>query len=421
MHAAGQLAGAAPLTRSAEPSSLSEGVPWAETLLDVFYHRAQSDTERPHLFLYDGDTPLDPVSFGDLYAAGLRVAQALRARGIVAGDTVSLMLPTGLEFFFCFTGVLLAGAVPVPIYPPFRADRIEEYAARQSAILRNAGAKILITFDRAEKVARLLAPQVSSLSAVVNAADLVAVRDEVPAAKAPPEGYAPRKGSDLALLQYTSGSTGDPKGVMLTHANLLANIRAIGQAVGVRNDDVGTSWLPLYHDMGLIGAWLVPLYFGLPLAVMSPMDFLSRPGRWLRMVHRHRGSLAAAPNFAYELCARKVADEELDGLDLSCWRAALNGAEPVQHETVDRFIARFGRCGFRREAMLPVYGLAETALALAIPPMDRGPASIRSTAKNFANMDVPHLRLAKWRPAPMLPPFVLYPLDARWRGMTCAS
>ncbi|HXN65898.1 MAG TPA: AMP-binding protein [Candidatus Acidoferrales bacterium] len=369
----GQLADAAQLTRGAEPSSLSEGVPWAETLLDVIYHRARTDAERPHLFLYEGDTPLDPVSFGDLYSNSLRVAQGLRERGIVAGDTVSLMLPTGLEFFFCFTGVLLAGAVPVPIYPPFRVDRIEEYAARQSAILHNAGAKLLITFDRAEKVARLLAPQVRSLSAVVNASDLVATRGETPAAKTLLSGPVTRKGSDLALLQYTSGSTGDPKGVMLTHANLLANIRAIGQAVGVRNDDVGTTWLPLYHDMGLIGAWLVPLYFGLPLAVMSPMDFLSRPERWLRMIHRHRGSLAAAPNFAYELCARKVADEELESLDLSCWRAALNGAEPVQHETVERFITRFARCGFRREAMLPVYGLAETALALAIPPIDRGP------------------------------------------------
>ncbi len=368
--AAAQHGGIAPLTRSAEPA---EGVPWAETLLDVFYHRAQMDAERPHLFLYEGDTPLDPVSFGDLYSKSLGVAQGLRTRGIVAGDTVSLMLPTGLEFFFCFTGVLLAGAVPVPIYPPFRVDRIEEYAARQSAILRNAGARLLITFDRAEKVARLLAPQIGSLSAVVNASDLIAAHGEISAAKTLPSSAVTRKGSDLALLQYTSGSTGDPKGVMLTHANLLANIRAIGQAVGVRNDDVGTTWLPLYHDMGLIGAWLVPLYFGLPLAVMSPMDFLSRPERWLRLVHRHRGSLAAAPNFAYELCARKVADEELEGLDLSCWRAALNGAEPVQHETVDRFIARFACCGFRREAMLPVYGLAETALALAIPPMDRGP------------------------------------------------
>jgi fatty-acyl-CoA synthase len=368
-----QVHGAGTLQRRTEPGCPAEGVPWAETLLDVFRHRACADADRPHLFLYDGDTPLDPVSFAELYSAGLRVAQALTARGIVPGETVSLMLPTSREFFFCFAGVLLAGAVPVPIYPPFRADRIEEYATRQSAILRNARVRLLITFDRAERLARLLAPQVQSLASVVNAAELVRGPHDSPAPGALPVGPAARKGSDLALLQYTSGSTGDPKGVMLTHSNLLANIRAIGESVGVRNDDVGTSWLPLYHDMGLIGAWLMPLYFGLPLAVMSPMDFLTRPQRWLRVVHQHRGTLAAAPNFAYELCARKVDERDLEGLDLSCWRAALNGAETVQPETIDRFAARFARCGFRREALLPVYGLAETALALTIPPMGREP------------------------------------------------
>jgi 1-acyl-sn-glycerol-3-phosphate acyltransferase len=368
-----EVHGAGALQRRAEPGCPAEGVPWAETLLDVFRHRACSDADRPHLFLYDGDTPLDPVSFAELYSAGLRVAQALTASGIVPSDTVSLMLPTSREFFFCFAGVLLAGAVPVPIYPPFRADRIEEYATRQSAILRNAEVRLLITFDRAERLARLLAPQVPSLVSVVNAAELVCVPRDCAAPGAIPVGPAARNGSDLALLQYTSGSTGDPKGVMLTNANLLANIRAIGEGIGVRNDDVGTSWLPLYHDMGLIGAWLMPLYFGLPLAVMSPMDFLSRPERWLRIVHRHRGTLAAAPNFAYELCARKVDERDLEGLDLSCWRAALNGAETVHPETIDRFTARFARCGFRREALLPVYGLAETALALTIPRMGREP------------------------------------------------
>jgi len=160
---------------------------------------------------------------------------------------------------------------------------------------------------------------------------------------------------------------------MLTHANLLANVRAIGEALGLRNDDVGISWLPLYHDMGLIGAWLMPLYFGLTVVVLSPLAFLSRPARWVRAFHRYRGTISAAPNFAYELAAAKVSDDEMQGLDLSAWRAALNGAEPVLPATLDRFATRFAKCGFHRETLLPVYGLAEASLAVTIPPVGRGP------------------------------------------------
>ena len=172
-------------------------------------------------------------------------------------------------------------------------------------------------------------------------------------------GSRARKASDIALLQYTSGSTGDPKGVVLTHANLLANIQAIGEAVELGPGDVGVSWLPLYHDMGLIGAWLTLLHFGVPLAVMSPLAFLTRPERWLKAFQKYGGTISAAPNFAYELCVRKIADKDIEGVDLSGWRAALNGAEPVNPDTLDRFAERFASHGFRREAQLPVYGLAE--------------------------------------------------------------
>ena len=257
------------------------------------------------------------------------------------------MLPTSRDFFLAFAGTLLAGATPVPIYPPFRADRIAEYAERQSAILANAGARLLVTFREAASVAKLLKPLVPSLEAVVTAEALAQSR-----APAPLGPQLHSRAEDLALLQYTSGSTGNPKGVMLTHANLLANVRAIGEALGMRNDDVGVSWLPLYHDMGLIGAWLMPLYFGLTVVVLSPLAFLSRPARWVRAFHRYRGTISAAPNFAYELAAAKVSDEEIQGLDLSAWRAALNGAEPVLPATLDRFAARFASCGFRRETLV---------------------------------------------------------------------
>src|SRR5579864_3145747 len=346
----------------------AEGVPFAETFQEVLRHRGRADASRTHLIFYEDEGESDSLTFGELLAGAERVAADLAQRGIGRGDTVALMLPTSRDFFLTFAGTLLAGATPVPIYPPFRADRIAEYAERQSAILANAGARLLVTFREAASAAKLLPPLVPSLEAVVTAEALAQSR-----APAPLGPQLHSRPDDLALLQYTSGSTGNPKGVMLTHANLLANVRAIGEALGLRNDDVGVSWLPLYHDMGLIGAWLMPLYFGLPVVVLSPLAFLSRPARWLRAFHRYRGTMGAAPNFAYELAAAKVSDEEIQGLDLSAWRAALNGAEPVLPSTLDRFAERFARCGFRREALLPVYGLAESSVALTIPQPGRGP------------------------------------------------
>ena len=247
---------------------------------------------------------------------------------------------------------------------------------------------MLLTFRRAEAVARLLKPRVPSLSGVVDAEKLIEAADKAP--PLPPGALSPhltgsraRKASDIALLQYTSGSTGDPKGVVLTHENLLSNIRAIVEVVQVGPDDLVVSWLPLYHDMGLIGAWFTPLLCGLPVVIMSPLAFLTRPERWLKAFHKHRGTLAAAPNFAYELCVRKIADKDIEGLDLSSWRAALNGAEPVNPETLTRFAERFERYGFRREAQLPVYGLAEASLAVTVPPLNRGPLIDRVEREAF--------------------------------------
>jgi fatty-acyl-CoA synthase len=382
----------APTPHRAAAAGAGRMVEGAETLMDVFRHRAVHDAGRAHLHINEEGAESGQeitLTFGELHAAAQQCAAELARRGVPAGGRVALMLPTSREFFVSFAGILLAGTVPVPIYPPFRADRIEEYAARQAAILNNAEVCLLLTFRRAEAVARLLRPRVRSLAAVVDARKFLAAAEAAPppapgALPAHLSGSRARKGSDLALLQYTSGSTGDPKGVMLTHANLLATMRAIGESLEMRADDVGVSWLPLYHDMGLIGAWLTLLHFGLPLAVMSPLAFLTRPERWLRAFQKHRGTIAAAPNFAYELCVRKIADRDIAGLDLSSWRAALNGAEPVHPETLARFAARFAPHGFRPEAMLPVYGLAEAALAVTMPPVGRGPRVDRVERETFA-------------------------------------
>jgi len=377
---------------SARHDGNHEGVFASETLIDVLRYRARHDSERAHLLISEetanGGERDVTLTFGELYAAAERCAAELGRRGVPAGGRVSLMLPTSRAFFVSYAGILLAGAIPVPIYPPFRADRIEEYAARQSAILNNAEVCLLLTFRRAEAVARLLEPRVKSLLGVVDAEKLLYAADKAPppapgAAPAHVTGTRARRASDIALLQYTSGSTGDPKGVTLTHANLLANMRAIGTATEMKPDDVGVSWLPLYHDMGLIGAWLTLLHFGVPLSVMSPLSFLTRPERWLWAFHKHRGTLSAAPNFAYELCVRKIADKDIEGLDLSSWRVAMNGAEPVNPETMQRFTERFARYGFRNETHLPVYGLAESSLAVTVPPLNRGPKIDRVDRETF--------------------------------------
>src|SRR5437870_503740 len=266
-------------TQKLHRDSIGTDVFAAETLLDVLRYRATHNGEQTHLLVSedgpDGEKELT-LTFSELYAAAERFAEELARRGVPAGGRVALMLPTSRAFFVSYAGILLAGAVPVPIYPPFRADRIEEYAERQSAILSNAEVCMLLTFRRGEAVAKLLRPRVRSLEEVADAEKVIEAADKAP----PPApgalspqlmGRRLRKGGDLAMLQYTSGSTGNPKGVMLTHANLLANIRAVGRAVEAGPGDVAVTWLPLYHDMGLIGAWLTPLHFGLPVAVMPPL------------------------------------------------------------------------------------------------------------------------------------------------------
>jgi fatty-acyl-CoA synthase len=374
--AATLIASAAASASPAIHPDIEQQIRQAETLSEILRLRGRGEPGRSHIQIYEEDDQLRTITFGELYERASAVAAELRRRGLEPGQTVAIMLPTCAEFFWSFAGILLAGGIPVPIYPPFRADRIAEYAARQSNILRNAEAQFLVTWRQAENLAKLLQPRVPLLREVLNAQKLAsaATDPERPAGEWRPVQHLSHhaRGEDIAFLQYTSGSTGDPKGVVLTHANLLANIRAIIAGVDVQPTDACVSWLPLYHDMGLIGAWFVPLYTGIPLVVMSPLAFLSRPVRWLRAIQRHRATICPAPNFAYELCVRKIADKDLEGLDLSSWRAATNGAEPVRAETMERFAKRFAPYGFRPEALMPVYGLAEATLAVSVSKLGSG-------------------------------------------------
>jgi 1-acyl-sn-glycerol-3-phosphate acyltransferase len=336
----------------------------ALTLTEVLDWHVRAHPDRTHITLLDAEGGEATLSYAALRDGAEQVAAGLLERGLQPGQSVAMMLPTGRDYFCCFTGVLLAGGVPVPIYPPVRPSQIEDHLRRHAGILANALAVMLVTVPEAKPVARLLQVQVESLRSVVTAAEL---------SGAGRAAGIPRRPEDIALLQYTSGSTGNPKGTVLTHANLLANIRAMGQAVQADSTDVFVSWLPLYHDMGLIGAWLGSLYFAFPLVAMSPLTFLARPEHWLWAIHKYRGTLSASPNFGYELCLRKIPDAALEGLDLSSWRMAFNGAEPVSPDTLANFAQRFGRYGLRLQAMSPVYGLAECSVGLAFPPPGRGP------------------------------------------------
>jgi 1-acyl-sn-glycerol-3-phosphate acyltransferase len=347
----------------------------AATLIEVLDWHLERHADRRHLtLLQDDSTVISTLTYGELARAARDAAAGLIARDIMPGDRVALMLPTGIDFFVAFFAILYAGAVPVPVYPPMRLTQIEEYARRQAGILRNSGARLLITVPEGLRLGSLLRTLVVTLEAVESVARLSAA----PAHAALPNV---RDSAATALIQYTSGSTGDPKGVVLSHANVLANIRAIGRAINASSADVLVSWLPLYHDMGLIGAWLGCLYFGAPFYVMSPLTFLARPQSWLWAIHRFRGTISAAPNFAFELCLSKIDDAALAGLDLSSLRIVANGAEPVSVHTLQRFIERFGRYGFRREAMAPVYGLAECAVAVTMPPPNRPPLIDRISRK----------------------------------------
>jgi 1-acyl-sn-glycerol-3-phosphate acyltransferase len=367
---------AAAVTEKRLPASLAgESAPaHLETLTAVLDWHAQQHGDQCHaIILGDGGEEFR-LSYGELAAEAHRIAAGLHHLGLASGDRVAIMLPTEKDYLAAYFGCLYAGAVPTPIYPPARPAELAQHLRRQAGILGNAGAKLLIVNERVHAVGRLLQLQVGTRISLRMVSELARESDgALPAITA----------GQLALLQYTSGSTGDPKGVALTHANLMANIRAIGEIVAPMPDDVFVSWLPLYHDMGLIGAWLSSLVYGVPLVLMSPLRFLARPERWLWAIHRHRGTLTAAPNFAYQLCIDQIEASELAGLDLGSLRMAANGSEPVSPETLRGFLKQMKPYGFRPEAMCPAFGLAENGVGLTISRPGSAPVIDRIDRRKF--------------------------------------
>ena len=334
----------------------------ATSLLEALqYQNEQQGREAAYVLLHQDQEVATP-SYAELLLQARKISAGLQNLGVQPGDKVAIMLPTSVDFFAAFFGILNAGAVAVPLYPPVRLDQFEDFLARQDAILGNCQAGVLVTLPQFTPITAVLEGR-SSLNRITSVKEL---------SRSAPASVYPAKGDEVALLQYTSGSTGNPKGVPLTHRNLLVNIWAIGEGFGISDGDVMVSWLPLYHDMGLIGMALVSFVYGCPLVVMGPDQFHSRPSRWLRAFSDYKGSMTAAPNFAYAICAHKLEDSELQGLDLSSWRLALNGAEPVIPSTVRAFNRRFEPYGFRESSAFPAYGLAEATLAVSFTPQNRG-------------------------------------------------
>ena len=294
--------------------------------------------------------PTASVTYRELLDRAKATAARLQAIGGV-GDRVVLAHTPGLDFVVDLLACQLAGMAPVPVYPPMGHREIETATAIAGLV-------------RPVAVLSDLAPVAEPIAAGVPGAVVLTADDRDPAAAA--RWRDPAIGPDtLALLQFTSGSTGAPKGVEITHRNMLANQRRIHAAYGQDEHSLIVSWLPFYHDMGLIGAVLHPLYLGASCVLMSPLSFLQHPYRWLRAISEYGGTISPAPDFAYALCTRKVTDAELASLDLSSWRVAISGGEPVRADTVRRFTQRFSPAGFRPGALVASYGLAESTLLVS--------------------------------------------------------
>lgn len=344
------------------------------TLVELLRWRAsQQPKQNAYTFLTDGEPAEAVYTYADLDRRA-RTIGAMLQKTAAAGDRALLLYPPGLDYIAAFWGCLYAGVVAVPVYPPHPA-RMERTFPRLRAIALDARPAVALTTSAILPLAEALFSQaLDSQSmhwlATDSASDDMAERWLLPEIGA----------ESLTFLQYTSGSTSTPKGVMLSHANLLHNLSLITRAFELSPDSRGVIWLPPYHDMGLIGGILGPLYAGFQVTLMSPVAFLQSPLRWLQTISGTKATISGGPNFAYDLCVRKTTPEQRAALDLSAWRVAFNGAEPVRPETLDRFVETFAPCGFRREAFYPCYGLAEATL-MAAGGKTSAPPIVRSFQK----------------------------------------
>ena len=324
-------------------------------MADALRWRARNQPERlAYIFLPDGEDIEERETYARLDARARAIARLLQSHH-ARSERVLLLYPPGLDYIAALFGCMYAGATAVPAYPP-ATGRVARTLPRLQAIVADCGARLaLTTTSFATMIPEIFATAPQSCALRCLATDSLAPL-------APDDADFDPAPESLALLQYTSGSTATPKGVMITHANITANQRMIGQAFGSSPADVGVGWLPFYHDMGLIGIVLNPIYAGYPMVMMPPLAFLQRPIRWLRAMSRYRATISGGPNFAYDLCVQRIGAQQRAALDLTSWKVAFNGAEPVRADTLDQFASAFAPSGFCRDAFLPCYGLAEATL-----------------------------------------------------------
>jgi acyl-CoA synthetase (AMP-forming)/AMP-acid ligase II len=349
----------------------SRSIPAA--LCDVAAH---GDPRRGFTFIDEGREAF--YSFEEVARRAAQYAAAMLRQGLKRGDRVALALPDSAEFVFSFLGAMHAGLVPVPMYPPLGLGKLGFYLTHARHILRDSGASMLITSSQVKSIlGSLIGGRLRSISTV----DRLGIdNSEAPVARL--------RAEDIAFLQFTSGSTAQPKGVVLTYGMLDANARCISNGLKMTPDDVGCSWLPLYHDMGLIGFILTPIFTSTPVAVMPPFMFLKRPIEWLRRMTQYRATASFAPNFGYALCASRVRERDLESLDLSNWRVAGCGSEPIQHATIENFSNKFKSAGFKPEAFLLAYGLAENTLAVSFTDVETRPRAERVSVSALTDKHV---------------------------------
>ncbi len=327
------------------------------TLIDVLSYRAENQpAQQAHTFLKSGEIEADSCTYEELHLRSQAIAASLQSLNAF-GQRALLLYQPGLDFIAAFFGCLYAGVIAVPAYPPRRNRNL----SRLQAIATNAQAKVVLTSTSLlQSLHNASEPEGLGISGLHWLAT-----DEVDE-NLSSEWRKPTVNPDnIAFLQYTSGSTGTPKGVMISHGNLLHNLNLIHKCFGHTPNSQGVIWLPPYHDMGLIGGVLQPVYGGFPVTLMSPVDFLQKPIRWLQAVSKYKATTSGGPNFAYELCVNKIKPEQLASLDLSSWEVAFTGAEPIRMQTLERFAEIFACCGFRKEAFYPCYGMAETTLIVS--------------------------------------------------------
>lgn len=339
-----------------EPEKFLETPSKVPTLVDLLRYRTLHQPDfKVYTFLEDGEVESASLTYQELDRNARAIAAQLQSF-LAPSERALLLYPPGLEFIAAFFGCLYAGVVAVPAYPP----RPNQSLSRLQAIVADAQPTVALTTT---SIFSHLDRQFSQWT------DLQALQwlatDSIDSDVAHAWQEPVLNSEMLAFLQYTSGSTGTPKGVMVSHANILHNERMIQTAFGLTEKTIAVGWLPLFHDMGLIGNVLQPLYLGTPCILMSPVDFLQKPLRWLQAISRYKATTSGGPNFAYDLCVNKIKPEQLATLDLSRWEVAFSGAEPVRAETLKRFARTFAPCGFRREAFYPCYGMAETTLIVS--------------------------------------------------------